>query len=143
MPWTYYSLCVEFSRYPHSLIYQNNSRCSGIFSCRRPFFAQFPKWGQLDADSVFMYIFMLQLNNLACSLAHVALSLLSAPLQTLFLSSGTPSRVLPSNLGLAPPAEFSGGYFFYFLKADCVFLRTVLRLSDSFCQVNCSVVMPW
>lgn len=71
--WPYYSLCLEFSIYPHSFIYQNNSRLSsGIFSRRRAFFTQFPKWDQLNADFVSIYLIS-QLNNLTCPLAHVVL----------------------------------------------------------------------
>lgn len=71
-PFNHY-LCPDFSIYSHSLIYQNNLRLSsGIFLCRRAFFVHFPKWHQLNADFMSMYLIS-QLNNLTFPLDHIIL----------------------------------------------------------------------
>lgn len=128
-------LCLEFSIYPLSLIDQNNSRLSSsIFSRRRAFFAQSPKWSQLDADFISIYLCC---SPIASPVFWPLLfsSLPSAPLSV--STSRTFSHVLPSGLGFAPPAEFSGVVSSAALGADYVLLSTVLTVLES------SVVVLW
>lgn len=62
-------------------------------------------------------------------------SLSSAP--SFISMSRTFSHVLPSGLGFAPPAEFSGVVSFTSLRTDYVLLSTVLTVPES------SVMMLW